>query len=155
MAAKFAIHGIPMPMSIVLDRCSDFIISSSRSTYFNCCEHGFTSHLTQLDDVWMHITKQYHARIVTMMSILIAHDIDVQVVSILKHITVWYAVRDHIVNRSAHRFWKLVKPNCRRVRLISHNVIMHNLINVVKTHANFGCIECSLQCSCTQVGSFS
>ena len=52
----------------------------------------------------MDIAKHHHGRVVTVMPLIVADDIDVQVLSVFEDLGIGHAMCHHIVDGGAHRF---------------------------------------------------
>lgn len=77
MSTKLPIDPKPLSFGILLYLFSNFGILLPWLTYLYGFEHRFSRSLRKSLDVRVHVTEEHHARVVTMMSILVAYDVDV------------------------------------------------------------------------------
>ena len=100
----------------------------------------------------MNFTKKNHRRVVSVVSILIAYHIDIQIVSVLQFITIGDPMGHHIIDRGAHAFSELVESYRGRICIILNYEIVDNLINIVKCHPYLSLVQRLFQGSGPQIG---
>ena len=112
VAAKLLVYEVTMCVSIFFDSLTDLVEFGARLANLDSSEHCLTSNLAQSLDIWVNITNQHHSRIVSVASILVANDIDIDVVTVFKFVVRGDTVRHDIIDRSAHALWEMVEVNC-------------------------------------------
>ena len=59
----------------------------------------------------MNITQHHHRRVVSVMAMLVAYDIDIEIVAVLENIAVWHTVRNDVIYARANALLKMMKTN--------------------------------------------
>ena len=83
----------------------------------------------------MNVANHYHTRIVSMMTVLKANNVDVDCITVFKNVAIGYTMRHLIIDSCTDRLREVHKIDGTRVCIISDNILMYNFIDVVKTHA--------------------
>lgn len=102
VTTKLLVYKIPMRLSIVLDNLTDLIICKPWFAGINCHVHCFSCNLRKtfdfirnFDSVSVH---HYHRRVVSMMTFLVANDVNIHVVPGFQNIVVRHTMGDHIID---------------------------------------------------------
>src|SRR5699024_9360473 len=81
------------------------------------------------------VTDDERAIRITVHSVAVRGDVDVDDVAILQHRVVGDAMADDLVDRAAERFRKSAVPECRRIGAVLDDVGMPHTIKLVCRHA--------------------
>ena len=97
MTSKFPIDSEASLFCIALYLFSNCGILLSRFTYVDCLKHSLPSSGCQPFNIRVYLSKQHHARVITMMPIFIADNVNIQVVSFLKDVAIWNPVSNYVI----------------------------------------------------------
>ena len=84
VTAEVFIHRVTMCLSIVLNDLTDLGVPDTRSTNVYRGPHCLASHLRQTLDVRVYITEHDHSRVVPVVPLIVADDVDVEVLAVLE-----------------------------------------------------------------------
>jgi hypothetical protein len=59
----------------------------------------------------VYLSKQHHARVITMMPIFIADNVNIQVVSFLEDVAIWNPMSNYVIYRCAAALWEMVESD--------------------------------------------
>jgi len=102
VSSELFVHFVAMGMCVVSDGGTYLTVLDSWLAHLNSQEHALSCDLRQFSDLRVDISNHDHSRVVSMMAVLEADDVDVDSVAILEHITVRHSMRDLIIHSSAH-----------------------------------------------------
>ena len=103
MPSEIFIDCIAMSISILLNDLSNLGVANAWLADVYGSPHGLSGDLRELLDVRMDVAKHHHARVVTVMPLVVADDIDVEVLSVFEELGIGHAMCHHIVDGGAHR----------------------------------------------------
>ena len=78
------------------------------------------------------------------MSILIADNVDVDRITTLKNVAVGNTMGDLIIDGGADRLREVHEVDGTGISIISDNIIMYNLVDIVEAHAFLRSLHCVL-----------
>ena len=102
MTTEVFVHCITMRLSVVLNDLTDLGVADSWSAYVYSRPHRLASHLRKTLDVRVHNSEHDHSRVVSMMPLIVADDVDVEVLAVLENLGVRHTMCHHIVHRGAY-----------------------------------------------------
>jgi hypothetical protein len=79
----------------------------------------------------MNIPKEYHARVVPMMTLIVADDIYIEIVPVLEHVIVGHSMSHHIVHRGTYTLRKMHVVYGARISIMRNNEIVDEFIDII------------------------
>ena len=111
MTAEFSIDEVAVIVSVVFDCFANFCETGAWFADINGFVHRFARHFRKILNIGMNITNHNHSRIISMVTVLIADNINVKVITILKLIIIGHSMTNHIINACAYTFCESMESN--------------------------------------------